>query len=57
MNSSGGELALALTILVMIFSITWFLIKIGTKIGWYILKIILSIFAWATMFPGTKYAK
>ncbi|MGF2994052.1 hypothetical protein [Lactococcus lactis] len=57
MNSSGGELALALTILVMIFSITWFLIKIGTKIGWYILKIIFSIFAWATMFPGTKYAK
>lgn len=57
MNGSGGELALALTILVMIFSITWFVVKIGAKLGWNIAKLFFKIFAWATIFPGTKYAK
>lgn len=56
MQGSWEVLSLTLAILLMIFSISWFIIKISAKIIWKIGSMLIKILAWATMFPGTKYA-
>ena len=56
MQEGGAIFGLAIAITFGTFLITWYVIKYGVILAWKIAVILVKIFAWATMFPGTKYA-
>ncbi|WP_242359031.1 hypothetical protein [Lactococcus petauri] len=39
------------------FKFLFFLLRILMILGFKLLKLLFTVFAWATMFPGTRFAK